>query len=51
MNMVDFIVGLIIGCIICLFLWPYFSLTNLKQIADELEKIRRILEVERREHE
>ena len=31
--------GILIGCIISLFLYPYFSLIYLKDIASELEKL------------
>ena len=35
------ICGLLIGCIIACFLYPYFSLIYLKDIASELEKLRK----------
>lgn len=35
------IYGILIGCIISFFLYPYFSLTYLKDIASELEKLRK----------
>ena len=37
----EVISGIIIGLIAMLFLSPWFSLWNLKDIANELEKIRR----------
>ena len=44
--MKEVIAGLIIGGIALLFLSPWFSLWALKDIANELEKIRRLMEKE-----
>ena len=46
--MKDALTGIAIGIIIVTIgyglLYPYFSLGNLKNIADELEKIRKVIE-------
>jgi len=39
---IAFVLSIIIG--VCAFLYPYFSLANLKNIAEELEKIRKAIE-------
>jgi gas vesicle protein len=46
--MKDALIGVAIGLIIValgsMLLYPYYSLTNLKDIAEELEKIRKVIE-------
>ena len=42
--MKDTIIGLIVGLIIMIFLWPYFSLLCIKDIANELSDIKKELE-------
>lgn len=37
--MAEVIIGIIVGGVITLFLWPYYSLLHLKSIADDLETI------------
>ena len=39
-----FAIGVIIAAVGWLFLYPYYSLANLKNIAEELEKIRKVIE-------
>jgi len=39
---IAFWVFVVVG--VCGFLYPYYCLTNLKDIAEELEKIRKIIE-------
>jgi gas vesicle protein len=47
-GMKDVLNGVAIGAIIAavgwLLLYPYYSLANLKNIAEELEKIRKVIE-------
>ena len=38
------IIGLFALAFVCFMLWPYFSLTYLKDIANELQRIREELE-------
>ena len=40
----DFIIGFFIGCIIVLFLYPYFCLMWVKNIPEEIEKLRETIE-------
>lgn len=45
MNAFDYgIIGLLALGFVCFMLWPYFSLTYLKDIASELEEIKEELE-------
>jgi len=37
--MEEVIIGIIVGGVIFLLLWPYYSLLHLKEIADNLEDI------------
>ena len=45
MNTFDYIVvGLFALIFVCFMLWPYFSLTYLKDISNELERIKEEME-------
>ena len=40
----EFIIGLFALGLVCFIAWPYYSLTNLKDIAVELNELRKELE-------
>ena len=40
----EIVIGAIIAIVGWLLLYPYYSLANLKDIAEELEKIRKVIE-------
>ena len=46
-TLIGFAIGAIIAAVGWLLLYPYYSLANLKNIAEELEKIRKIIENEK----
>ena len=42
--MKDFLIGFFIGCVIALFLYPYFCLMWVKNIPEEIERLRETIE-------